>query len=129
MRKIEIDCSSERTPERTSSSRIWAVYCQAKHGLEAGGAAFGEQGGDRGREHVVGLVDVERHPATLVLGQRLLGLDRALHEPQQQLEEQPGVVLAGDGLGAVDDDHLAAGDRAFEVEAVGVAQHDVDLRC
>ena len=30
MRKIEIDCSSERTPERTSSSRIWAEYCQAK---------------------------------------------------------------------------------------------------
>jgi hypothetical protein len=30
MRKIEIDWSSERTPERTSSSRIWAEYCQAK---------------------------------------------------------------------------------------------------
>ena len=52
-----------------------------------------------------------------------------MNEPQQQLEEQLGVVLAGDRLGAVDDDYLAAGDGALDVEAVGVAQHDVDLRC
>ncbi len=30
MRKIESDCSSERTPERMTSSRICAEYCHAK---------------------------------------------------------------------------------------------------
>ena len=57
MRKIEIDCSSERTPERMTSSRICAEYCHAKDSFESGGAAFGEHLGDRRGEHVVGFVD------------------------------------------------------------------------
>jgi hypothetical protein len=77
----------------------------------------------------VGLVDVERDRAAAFFGEGLLGLDGAVDEPQQQLEEQPGVVLACHRLGAVDDDHLGARDGALDVEAVGVAQDDVDLRC
>src|SRR5919106_94168 len=83
MRKIEIDWSSERTPERTSSSRIWAEYCQAKQASS---------------------------PAAALLGEGLLGLDGAVDEAQQQLEQEPGVVLARDRFGAVYDDHFGAGD-------------------
>jgi hypothetical protein len=36
----------------------------------------------------VGLVEVERDPASLVLGEGLLRLDGSVDEPQEDLEEQ-----------------------------------------
>ena len=82
------------------------------------GEALHHQLGDR-----LDVVGLEMH-----LTPPRAGADRRRHWPQQQLEEQLGAVLAGDGLGAVEHDHLLAGDRAFDVEAAGMAQHDVDLR-
>ena len=85
-------------------------------GLEAGGAALGEHLGDRRREHVVGLVDQQRHAAAVGVGELLARLDGAVQELQQQLGDEDRVVLADRGLGAGDDEDLAALEDALEVE-------------
>ena len=96
-------------------------------GFESGGAAFGEHLRDRRGEHVVGLVDQQRHAPGLVVGLVVAGLEGAVQELQQQLADEHGVVLADGGLGAGEDEHLAAFEDAFEVERDGVAQERVDL--
>ena len=87
-------------------------------GLEAGGAALGEHLRHRWGEDVVGLVDQQRHAAAVGLGELLARLDGAVQELQQQLGDEDRVVLADGGLGAGDDQDLAALEDPVEVDRV-----------
>ena len=126
MRKIEIDCSSERTPERMTSSRICAEYCQAKTAsrpAERPSASILATDGVR----TLWASSISSETRAAGLGEVVAGLDGAVQELQQQLGDEDGVVLADGGLGAGDDQDLAAFEDAFEVERDGVAQERVDL--
>ena len=87
-------------------------------GLEAGGAALGEHLGDRRGEDVVGLVDEQRHAAA---ARSRASCWRAwmarCRSCSSSWVTRIGVVLADGGLGAGDDQDLAALEDAFEVEA------------
>jgi hypothetical protein len=68
-------------------------------GLEPGRSALGQHLGDRRRQHVVGLVDEERHAALLGFGEALASLQGAMEELQQKLRHEHGRVAedrAGD---------------------------------
>jgi hypothetical protein len=93
--------------------------------LEPGGAALGQHRGDRAGEHVVGLVEQQRDLAPLAFGFPLLGLDLAVEQLEEQLQDELGVVFADGGLGGVDDQHLAPLDDAGEVDLLGVTQQQI----
>ena len=67
----------------------------------------------------MGLVDEQRHAATVGLFELLARLDGAVQELQQQLGDEDRVVLADGGLGAGDDQDLAALEDLVEVDRVG----------
>ena len=127
MRKIEIDCSSERTPERMTSSRICAEYCQAKTASRPAERPSASILATDGVSTLWASSMSSETRRRSVVGQVVAGLDGAVQELQQQLGDEHGVVLADGGLGAGDDQDLAALEDAFEVERDGVAQERVDL--
>ena len=69
-----------------------------EHGLESGGATFGEHRRDRAREHVVGLVEEQRHAPALLVWLALLGLDLAVEQREQQLHDRAWRCLRRRGL-------------------------------
>ena len=127
MRKIEIDCSSERTPGADHLVADLRGVLPGEDGVQPGGAALGEHLGDRWGEDVVGLVDQQRDSPPLRLGLVVLGLERAVQQLQQQLGDEDGVVFTDGGLGAGDDQDLAALEDPLELDRYGVAQQRVDL--
>ena len=75
----------------------------------------------------MGLVDQQRDGAPLCVGEVLSRLECAVEQLQEEVGDEDRVVLADGGLGAGDDEDLAAREDAVDVERYRVAQEGVDL--
>ena len=80
MRKMEIDCSSERTPERTISLAIWAEYCQAKTASRPAERPSASMVATEGVSTLWASSNSSETCAALLLGLALLGLDLAVQQ-------------------------------------------------
>ena len=96
--------------------------------FEAGRAVHGQHARERRREQQMGLVDLQRDPRALLLGQLLLADQRAVDHVQDELEQHARGALSERSDRARDDQDVAVPDDLVDRERERVPQDRVELR-